>query len=172
MKVYIASSLGFCKGVENALNLIYKNTNKHLHLLGDVIHNTYVNDDLKNKGVTIHYEDPFKTINSIDEGIVVFSAHGHDERLEDLLKEKNLPFIDTTCPYIKRNIKNIKEDLKNNIPVIFIGIPGHLESAAILSISNEIKFIDYKYPHYPRIYLKNPHVYTQTTLATDEVNKI
>lgn len=172
MEIYKASTYGFCKGVENALNIVNMAKVKPIHLIGDLIHNSYVNEDLKNKGVIIHDIDNIKEIEEINNGTIIFSSHGHNEDLDALVKKKNLPILDATCPYIKRNIKNIKEDLKNNIPIIFIGIPFHQECKTILSLSNEIILISYKNPIYPRIYLKNPHVYIQTTLAFDEVAKI
>ncbi len=176
MEVYLASTYGFCKGVIYALSLVKKIKEKNkdipLHLLGNLVHNSSIMDELKNEGFILHEGDYEQIIDEIQNGIIIFSAHGHDPNLEDKIKAKGLSFIDATCPYVKKNMDLIKEDIKNNHDIIYIGVPHHKETEAALSLSKDILFISYLNPNYVKRYLKNPHVYVQTTLGKDELAPI
>ena len=56
LRFHLARYFGFCFGVENAIEIVYQTINnnpkKDIFLLGEIIHNPVVNEDLKRKGVT------------------------------------------------------------------------------------------------------------------------
>lgn len=176
MKITMSTSYGFCLGVKNAINIVsnvvntYQNTK--IYLLGKLVHNDFVNAELEKKGVTILSDSSSleEKISKIDEGVVVFSAHGHDEKLDKIVKDKNLTLIDTTCPRVQANFNSIKKALKNGFKIVYIGIKNHPETIASMSIDKDIIFIDFKNPSYEA--LKNVDkvsIHNQTTLIQSEL---
>ena len=84
-------------------------------------------------------------INSLEPGgIVIFTAHGHDEKLNELASKKGLTILDCICPKVKSNMNQIKEKLESNFNIIFVGIEKHPETTACLSISDNIHLFDVK----------------------------
>ena len=104
-----------------------------------------------------------ETINKED--VVIFTAHGHDERLDVLVKNKGLKSYDATCPKVIDNANKIKAELRAGHQVIYIGQKGHKETEAVLSISNNISLYDIQLLiNYQLITDNSPFVINQTTL--------
>jgi 4-hydroxy-3-methylbut-2-en-1-yl diphosphate reductase len=75
MEIYLAKTQGFCAGVAFAIDIVEQALRKYgapLYVYHEIVHNTYVVDGFRNKGV-IFVED----INEVPEGErIIFSAHG------------------------------------------------------------------------------------------------
>ena len=86
MKIRIAKDAGYCFGVRDAVNLAYDTSEKYgsVYMLGDIVHNERVVEDLDNSGA--------KVVNSLDEvpkdGTVLFRAHGTKNEIWDEAREK------------------------------------------------------------------------------------
>jgi len=176
MKVEILSPSGCCQGVNNAINIAKQARLDHPHdniyILGALVHNEEVVNRLEKMGIKTLTVPIEKALLDIDNGVAIFTAHGHDEKYEKIAKEKGLIIYDTTCPFVKYNHKAIKEHLDKKETIIFVGKNGHPETMASLSISNRIFFYDLeKGIDYKRINA-NPYVIFQTTLSIFEVEKI
>ncbi len=169
MKVTKAKVYGFCEGVKYALNYVSKIKSQEkgdIFLLGNLVHNQILMDEIKKQGINILTAGTLEErINSLDHGTIVFSAHGHDPKLDELASRRGLKVKDATCPRVIKNMKDIISALNNNYPVFYIGIKNHEESIAALSLSKDIIFIDCKNPKYPDLNLKDVHVFNQTTLS-------
>lgn len=173
MKVEIIRPSGFCGGVKNAFNIVAKAKKEHPHkeiyILGLLVHNELILDYLTKEGV--------KTIYSIDEikegNVLIFSAHGHDEKLEEIAKKKNLVIYDATCFKVAANMNRIKKEINEGKEVIYIGVKGHAECEACLSISDKVHLYDIK-SGIDYLSLKdNDYVVTnQTSLNINSLNKI
>lgn len=177
MEITLATHYGFCQGVKNAINIVnnINHDNKPIYMLNKLVHNNNVCEQFINNGIIILDDDRSleEKINSINEGTIIFSAHGHDKKLNTLAKNKNLNIIDTTCPKVILNEKSIIKALNENKTVIYIGIKKHPETIASLSISNKIIFLDFFKPDYSLIEnLDNVSVHNQTTLIQDDLKKI
>lgn len=176
MKVIKAKVYGFCEGVKYALNYVSKiksQENGDIFLLGNLVHNQILMDKIKKQNINILTEGTLEErINSLDHGTIIFSAHGHDPKLDELAKSKGLTVKDATCPRVIKNMKDIVTSLENKNPVIYIGIKNHEESNAALSLSKDIIFIDSKNPIYPNLDLDNVHVFNQTTLSNIALKNI
>ena len=89
---------GYCQGVINALKIIndaLKDNNK-IYSLGSIIHNDHVINDLKNKGVTTIERkgtSRLELLDEINEGTVVFSAHGVSPLVYEYLPSSLFLFI-------------------------------------------------------------------------------
>lgn len=172
---------GFCGGVTNALKILDNaindsNTKKPIYLLGQIIHNKHIVEDLSKKGVII-IEDKNKTrlelLDLINDGTVVFSAHGVSPSVREKAQNKNLNIIDTTCPYVLSVHNKIKQYLSCGYTCIYIGTKGHPECEGVLGIDNSILLvsnaldIDNLNINSTKIYVTN-----QTTLSIFEISKL
>lgn len=179
MKITLSKKMGLCNGVKSSLLIIDRTLkdfpNKKIYLLNKVVHNNFICNNIISKGVIILDDNRSleEKILSIDDGVVIFSAHGHAKSLENLAKKKNLIVIDATCPKVNYNNSLIKQSVDKGESVIFIGILHHPETEASLSIDSRIIFIDYKNPNYDCIKdLNKVIIHNQTTLLQDDLLQI
>ena len=90
MDVKILEPRGYCAGVNNAILIAIKAKQEHpnqdVYVLGMLVHNNQVVQNLESKGIMTAYD-----IKDIPEGsVIVFTAHGHDKKLDEIAKEKGL----------------------------------------------------------------------------------
>lgn len=100
MKVEVASTAGFCFGVDRAVNTVYKllEEGKQAATLGPIIHNPQVIQDLKSRGVQI-VNVPEET----PEGYtLVIRSHGVPREVEEKIQALQIPYVDATCPFVKK----------------------------------------------------------------------
>jgi small subunit ribosomal protein S1 len=131
MKILMAKNLGFCTGVNSAYKIAVRTakTESPVYILGELVHNQKVIDELKEKGV-LH-------INSIDElpkgsaGSIIISAHGLPPEMHDRLIKTGLKIIDTTCPWVKRPQMLAKELVQQGYHLVIVGDKKHAEVVGI-----------------------------------------
>ena len=128
-EITVADSAGFCFGVDRAVKLCYQalKTYPKVATLGPIIHNQSVVDDLKKNGARI--------VNAIAElepdECVVIRSHGVGKPIYDKLKEKNISYVDVTCPFVLKIHRIVeKESLAGN-HIIIIGDKDHPEVQGI-----------------------------------------
>lgn len=128
MEIIVAESAGFCFGVNRAVNAVYNEIGKgKIYTYGPIIHNKAVTADFENRGV--------KVIESLDEaepdGTVIIRSHGVGKAVYDELENKDIKYVDGTCPFVKK-IHNIVYDKSGEgFGVIIIGNPLHPEVQGI-----------------------------------------
>ena len=81
-------------------------------------------------------------LNNINSGSVVITAHGVSSSIYKLLEEKKIPYLDTTCPFVKKSSELILEYVNNGYDVVYIGKKNHPETEGIISESNHIHLIE------------------------------
>lgn len=178
MKIDIIQPSGYCFGVMNAINEAIKIKENYpfnnVYVLGELVHNEDVisflnNHDIHTLVVNNNEEEILKNLNTND--ILIFSAHGHNEKLDELLKNKKITFFDTTCKNVRKNLDLIKENIDKGI--IYIGKENHAETKAAISISNKVILYDLdKGLDFSKITFKEPIIINQTTLSFLELNNI
>ena len=132
-KIILAKSAGFCFGVNRAIEIVNKlvDENKSVCTLGPIIHNMQVVEELKEKGAV--------SIDSIEEAkqedTVVIRSHGVSQSVMESIKEKNLSFVDATCPFVAKIHKIVKEAKDDEI-VIIAGDKLHPEVQGIMGHCN------------------------------------
>ncbi len=148
MKVNKIKPQGYCKGVILAINKCLEvinnpNTLKPIYLLGMLIHNRFVCDELAKKGlIMIDGNNRLEMLNNINEGTVIISAHGVSNKVKEAAYQKNLNIIDTTCPDVKKVHDNVLKYLNEGYEVIYIGKNNHPEALGVLEESDKIHLID------------------------------
>lgn len=169
---------GYCNGVKRALNIVSnaledKNVKRPIYLLGQIIHNKHVVKDFIDKGAIV-VEDKTKSrlelLDSINEGTVIFSAHGVSPLVYKKAKEKGLNIIDATCGYVLIVHKKIEDYLNKGFDVIYIGTKNHPEVEGVLGISNKIHFIS-NLEQINDLNITNDKIYctNQTTLSQYDI---
>ena len=133
MKVVLANNLGFCKGVEKALEKAEKvcseAENKRIYFFGEIVHNKLVTDAFIGKGAVI-----IKSPQEIKEpGIVVIRAHGIPDKDRKKLLDSGNEIVDCTCPVVLKGQRLVRE---SDIPVIILGYKGHSEVYSLCGSSD------------------------------------
>ena len=178
MFVSLIKPQGFCSGVTKAVSIARQakaeHPNENVYILGMLAHNQTLIDSLSKEGlITLSDADEIKTLESLKKGdIIIFTAHGHSDEVEQKAKELGLIVYDATCFKVKSNLEKIKKEINDNHQVIYIGQKGHKETNAALSISNNVSLYDTQLLiNYYLITDKNPYVINQTTLNYKDLNK-
>ena len=135
MKVKVAETAGFCFGVKRAVNKVYElidTEQKPIFTLGPIIHNEGVVADLEARGVHVITEaDLDSPDDTLQNGTVVIRSHGVGKPIYDKLKEKNISYVDVTCPFVLKIHRIVeKESLAGN-HIIIIGDKDHPEVQGI-----------------------------------------
>ncbi len=132
MEVKLAKSLGYCFGVERAVEKAYSliDQGKKIYTYGPIIHNETVVSDLEKKGVEII--ESIDDIAKLNEGSVVIRAHGVSKAVYDALEEKGLEIIDATCPFVKRIHNTVSKESENGADIVIVGNAGHPEVLGIV----------------------------------------
>lgn len=180
MQVEIVKPYGYCRGVVNAIELAksirLQYPNEEVYILGMLVHNEEVINMLNLANIkTLH--DKNKSLSAIlsevKSGIVIFTAHGHDYRLEKQALELGLKYFDATCHFVKNNHELILQALKNKHQVIFIGKANHPETVACLAYDENVLLYDVDEGlDFNSLNDKSPIVLTQTTLSILELKDI
>ena len=136
-RVTVAESAGFCFGVKRAVQLVYDEAAKdagHVYTLGPIIHNEYVVDDLKKKGVGVIDDDLIceDTGEIPPEGsVIIIRSHGVSEEMHNRIRNRGYRVVDATCPFVKKIHTIVRDASLAGYPVIIIGNPDHPEVRGI-----------------------------------------
>ena len=178
MRIILATPRGFCAGVDRAIDIVERALEifgAPIYVRHEVVHNTYVVNDLHNKGAIFIEE-----LSEVPSGAtVIFSAHGVSQAVRKEADERQLKVFDATCPLVTKVHLEVARHAKNNDDVILIGHAGHPEVEGTLgqylnSSDGNIQLIetvdDIKNLHFNT---KNKLAYvTQTTLSVDDSTEI
>lgn len=173
IKIIRARKYGFCSGVRTAVLKAKRFAEKGMKavILGQIVHNERVVGELEKLGL--------KTINSLDEvneGYVIFSAHGVPPSYYKKAEEKGLLIIDSTCKFVLDIHRESIKALKEGAHLVFIGDPNHREVIGythdlpkeryhIIQNINQAK--DVKWEEYEKIV-----IFYQTTLNSEEYEDV
>jgi 4-hydroxy-3-methylbut-2-enyl diphosphate reductase len=145
VRFILARHFGFCYGVENAVEIAYKtletHPNQHVFLLSEIIHNSTVNQDLRERGVRFIFAPsgeqlvPWDELTSRD--IVIVPAFGTTLELQKELADRGIdPYAyNTTCPFVEKVWKRSTQLGENNYAVVVHGKATHEETRATFSHS-------------------------------------
>lgn len=134
MKILLAKDAGYCFGVRDAVNLAYDTAeqNGDVYMLGDIVHNENVVQDLDSAGA--------KVINSLDDvpedKPILFRAHGTPVETWDDAYTKQINIVDATCPLVLEIHVEVKKLESEGRRIIIIGDHGHDE---VVGIASQVK---------------------------------
>jgi len=129
--VILAKSAGFCYGVERAVELARKTADETggCWMLGDLIHNAHVVEDLARRGIR-----KTEAIDGLASGdTVVIRSHGELKGVLDELEAKGVRCVNATCPNVVRIQKLVAQAEQEGRQPVIIGEAHHPEVAGIAS---------------------------------------
>jgi 4-hydroxy-3-methylbut-2-enyl diphosphate reductase len=166
---------GFCKGVYQAIELAKKARRDHpqlpITILGELVHNQSVIEGLAELGITT-LDSKGKTrlelLETITEGLVIFTAHGVSPQVIQRAKDLNLMTMDATCEDVLSTQRLMQSYLEADYHILYIGQPGHPEPEAACGLSERITLVDPKGP-IPALIADKLFVTNQTTMSTLDI---
>ena len=131
MKVSLASALGTCFGVEDAITMaMTPEFGENLTIVGQLVHNPQINESLKKNGVSL--VNNIDAIDQIKTKKVMITAHGAAQKTKDKLEAAGFTVYDASCPLVMRVHKTIQSMvIKGYFPVV-IGQQDHVEVKGIV----------------------------------------
>lgn len=129
LTVVVASSAGYCYGVERALQITEEAMERSptpIVTLGPIIHNPAVVDQLAKRGVKA-VEDPA----ALEGGTVVVRTHGVPPAVIEEARARGLTVVDATCPFVtvaQRKAASLREA---GYVVVILGERHHPEVAGL-----------------------------------------
>src|SRR3989449_8488069 len=140
LTIKLAKEFGFCYGVERAIDLAYAArksfpSGRPIYLLGEIIHNPEVNDQIRNMGIqTISNKPTDEEIGPLSsEDVVIIPAFGTEVATRRKLEEKGCRFVDTTCGDVMSVWKRVRQYSKEKVTSIIHGKSWHEETKATSS---------------------------------------
>ncbi len=140
LTIKLAKEFGFCYGVERAIDLAYAARKvfpspKPIYLLGEIIHNPEVNDQIRNMGIqTIPPKPTDEEMSRLGaEDVVIIPAFGTEVSTRQKLQEKGCIMVDTTCGDVMSVWKRVRQYSKESVTSIIHGKARHEETKATTS---------------------------------------
>ena len=176
--ISLLKPIGHCFGVLKAIEIAKKTKeqylDKNVYVFGLLVHNEEVVKELDKLGIKtieMNEETAATLLNKFTSNdVVIFTAHGHPQAYEDILKKNNVTYIDATCSKVKDCFNVIKEADE----VIYIGKNHHPETVAALTMNSNAHLYDISGAPFDYSQLKSDHplVINQTTLSFLELEQI
>ncbi|MEP7302283.1 MAG: 4-hydroxy-3-methylbut-2-enyl diphosphate reductase [Caldimonas sp.] len=125
-EVVLAEPRGFCAGVDRAIEIVERALIRFgapIYVRHEIVHNTYVVDDLKRKGAIFIEE-----LADVPPGAtLVFSAHGVSQAVRQEAAERGFSVFDATCPLVTKVHIEVAKLAREGYRFIMIGHKGHPE---------------------------------------------
>lgn len=107
MEVVKITPRGYCYGVVDAMVIARQAANddslpRPIYILGMIVHNKHVTDAFEEEGI-ISLDGPnrLEILKNVENGTVIFTAHGVSPEVRRLADEKGLTTIDATCQMLR-----------------------------------------------------------------------
>ncbi len=126
LKILLAAPRGFCAGVDRAIQIVERAIEKWgapVYVRHEIVHNRHVVDRLKRLGA-IFVEELSDCPNDRP---VIFSAHGVPKSVPIEAQNRNMIYVDATCPLVSKVHVEAQRHYDNGLEIILIGHAGHPE---------------------------------------------
>ena len=173
-EIMMAEPRGFCAGVDRAIEIVERALVKFgapIYVRHEIVHNTYVVDDLKAKGAIFIEE-----LADVPPGAtLIFSAHGVSQAIQKEAQDRGFRVFDATCPLVTKVHVEVAKLHKEGYEFIMIGHKGHPEvEGTVGQLTGGIHLVE----DVADVALVRPSqterlaVVTQTTLSMDDAAEI
>jgi 4-hydroxy-3-methylbut-2-enyl diphosphate reductase len=140
LTVKLAKEFGFCYGVERAIDLAYAARRyfpkeKPIYLLGEIIHNPEVNDQIRNMGIQTIASKPSdaELAQLRREDVVIIPAFGTEVSTRKKVEAMGCIMVDTTCGDVMSVWRRVREYSREHVTSIIHGKAWHEETKATSS---------------------------------------
>ncbi len=173
-EIILAEPRGFCAGVDRAIEIVDRALAKFgrpIYVRHEIVHNTYVVNDLKNRGAIFIEE-----LDDVPAGAtLVFSAHGVSKAIQREAERRGFQIFDATCPLVTKVHVEVAKLHKEGYEFIMIGHKGHPEVEGTMGqLDGGIHLVE-DVADVARIQPAQTAklaVVTQTTLSVDDASEI
>jgi 4-hydroxy-3-methylbut-2-enyl diphosphate reductase len=174
LDIVLAEPRGFCAGVDRAIEIVERALAKFgrpIYVRHEIVHNTYVVNDLKNKGAIF-----IEALSDVPPGAtLVFSAHGVSKAVQDEAIQRGFQIFDATCPLVTKVHVEVAKLHKEGFEFIMIGHKGHPEVEGTMGqLDSGIHLVE-DVADVAKVQLAQQEklaVVTQTTLSVDDAAAI
>ena len=173
-EIVLAEPRGFCAGVDRAIEIVERALTKFgrpIYVRHEIVHNTYVVNDLKAKGAIFIEE-----LSDVPAGAtLVFSAHGVSKAIQDEAKQRGFNIFDATCPLVTKVHVEVAKLHREGFEFIMIGHKGHPEVEGTMGqLDSGIHLVEdvEDVAHVSPAQTSKLAVVTQTTLSVDDAAEI
>lgn len=142
LTIKLAKEFGFCYGVERAIDLAYAARRcfpapARIFLLGEIIHNPEVNDQIRNLGIVSISPKPddaeLSRLALGPDDVVLIPAFGTEVATRRRIEEQGCQTVDTTCGDVMSVWKRVRSYSKDGVTSIIHGKARHEETKATTS---------------------------------------
>jgi len=174
VEIVLAEPRGFCAGVDRAIDIVERALQKFgrpIYVRHEIVHNTYVVNDLKAKGAIFIEE-----LDDVPQGAtLVFSAHGVSKAIQNEAKARGFQIFDATCPLVTKVHVEVAKLHKEGYEFVMIGHKGHPEVEGTMGQLDDGIHLVEDAADVARISPRQTEklaVVTQTTLSVDDAAEI
>ncbi|MGC4366578.1 4-hydroxy-3-methylbut-2-enyl diphosphate reductase [Hydrogenophaga sp. R2] len=172
--IVLAEPRGFCAGVDRAIEIVERALAKFgapIYVRHEIVHNTYVVNDLKAKGAIFIEE-----LSEVPPGAtLVFSAHGVSKAIQQEAQRRGFHVFDATCPLVTKVHVEVAKLHREGFEFIMIGHKGHPEVEGTMGqLESGIHLVE-DVADVARVQPAQTEklaVVTQTTLSVDDAAEI
>ncbi len=142
LTIRLAKEFGFCYGVERAIDLAYAARKvfpepTRIFLLGEIIHNPEVNDQIRGMGIVSISPKPsdleLAGLKLNAEDVVIIPAFGTEVSTRQRIESFGCQTVDTTCGDVMSVWKRVRQYSKESVTSIIHGKAKHEETKATTS---------------------------------------
>ena len=137
LTVHLPREFGFCYGVDRAVDYAYQTRRRFpdrtVYLTGEIIHNSHVNDRLREAGVRF-LSDPGERLEDVGaQDVVILPAFGVTVSDLERLDRRGCTLVDTTCGSVLNVWKNVRKYARDGYTAVIHGKARHEETRATAS---------------------------------------
>ena len=137
MEVLKITPRGYCHGVVEAIRAAKQTAKERpgakITMLGYLVHNTHVTDELRHHGIElVDADDRLEGLEQVTDGTVIFTAHGVSPAVKDRASARGLSLVDATCSDVVVTHDLVKDLAERGYDIVYIGRRGHPEPEGVM----------------------------------------
>jgi 4-hydroxy-3-methylbut-2-enyl diphosphate reductase len=163
MQVLLADELGFCFGVERAVEMTEKALEEGatVRTLGPLIHNSQEMERLADEGISV-IDKPEQATKQM---VTIIRAHGVTPQVQKELEKNARQGVDATCPFVTKVQRLASRAAAQGRHVVLAGNPDHPEMIGVVGYAPDNTFVVRDAAEVAKLpQLRAPLVVSQTTI--------
>lgn len=183
-EIRLANPRGFCAGVDRAIDIVNRALDVYgapIYVRHEVVHNKFVVDTLRQRGAIFVDElDDVPIKDSLGrQPIVIFSAHGVSQQVQEEATARGFQVFDATCPLVTKVHLEVMRFSAEGRECVLIGHARHPEVEGTMGQYDNSKggsiYLVESVADAQKLEVRDPvrlAYVTQTTLSMDDTAKV